>query len=96
MSLTSRFAANCLVTFRVDLREVSPLLRQIVQLENCLDGAYRHARAAVDAFLRIYIELCRGFKIRFVLSWMDAVYRTSIYAGGILYADAGLGNDVRH
>jgi len=96
MSLASRLPPYRLVMFRVDLRKLGPLRRQIVELENCLDGTYRNASSAIDAFLRIYVELSCRLEIRFVFSGMNAVHWTGVHAGGILHSDTGLGNNVSH
>src|SRR5260370_22842664 len=74
----------------VDLDEIAPLLRDLVLGKDRVDGTGVHARAAVDALIRIY-EIHRR---RFV--GVDAVHRTYLYAWCVLNSDAGLHDDVLH
>src|SRR5690606_29382975 len=74
----------------VDVRRVvvRPLLRQIVLVEDRLDGADRFARAAVHAFIRVDVE--------HAVALVDAVDRALVDAGPVLDIDAGLGDHVGH
>src|SRR5256885_14065358 len=73
-----------------------PFLRQIFQRENSGHRANRHARATIDAFRRIDIELLLTFKLRLVLPRVDAVHRAYVHARRIFRADARFGNHVSH
>src|SRR6058998_4362713 len=72
----------------VQLDEVLPLIGRLVFRENRLHRAHRLTGAAVDAFVRMDVE----HRVAFV----DAIHRTHLDAGLVLYVDARLGNDVRH
>src|SRR5438128_4953322 len=80
----------------VDLREVLPLLRQVVFGEDGLHGAGRLARAAVNAFVRVDIEQLCPLELRLILARMDAVHRTNVYAGRVLGPYAGFRNNISH
>src|SRR3954470_21878641 len=73
---------------RVDLNEWLPLRRRVVFREDGGDGAYRNARVAVDAFVRLDVEHPRTL--------VDAVDRTFVDAGAVLHVDAGLCDHVGH
>jgi hypothetical protein len=86
----------------VEFGKVIPLLGQIVQRKNRGHWADGHAGAAIDALHRIDVEL-RDFLeartaiiVRCVLLRVDAIYGAGIDAGGVLYSDAGFGNDEGH
>src|ERR1051325_1284366 len=81
---------------RVDFDEVLPLFRRLVERENRLHRTRRNAGAAVDALVRMDEQLVRTFELGLVLPRMDAVDRADIDTGGVLRADAGFGNDIRH
>src|SRR5256885_14399338 len=84
------------VPIRVDRRIALPLFRQVFQRENRGHRADRHARAAIDAFRGIDVQLLLGFMLRLVLAGVDAIHRAHIHAGGVLGADARFGDDVSH
>src|SRR5438093_8507369 len=65
-----------------------PLRRRVFLRENRGDGALRLAGAAIDAFVRVDIQL--------ILTLVDAVHGADIHARPILQIDAGLCDDVRH
>src|SRR2546422_1228201 len=65
-----------------------PLRRRVFLREDRRDRALRLAGPAVDALVRVNVEL--------VLPLVDAVHRAHVYAGAILHADAGFRDDVRH
>src|ERR1044071_8887696 len=55
------------------------------------------ARATVDAFFRIDVELVFFLEFfGFVFGWMDAIDRADIDTSGILGIYAGLSNDIGH
>jgi hypothetical protein len=56
--------------------------------EDGADWTGGHARTAINAFFWVNVKL--------VVALVDALDRTDINAGGILCADAGLSDDVRH
>src|SRR5437870_11026815 len=72
----------------VQLDEVLPLIGRLVFREDRLHRTHRLTGAAVDAFVRMDEE----HRVAFV----DAVHRTHLDAGLVLYVDARLGNDIRH
>ena len=55
-----------------------------------------HAQAAVDAGVRIDVELIEGAELLFVLGGVDAVDGADLDAGGVLGSDAGFGDHVGH
>ena len=75
---------------RVDLDEPLPLIWQVGFEEDRLDGALRHADAAVNALIRVDVVH------RVVVRRVDAVHRADLDAGRILHTNAGLGNDIGH
>jgi len=78
------------------LREVRPLLRQIVLGKNGRNGAGRHARAAIDALNWIDEQLIGLAVTAFVFFGVDAIDGTGVHAGGVLGADTGFCNHVCH
>src|SRR3954463_4975978 len=80
----------------VHLDEALPLLGYFIEREDGFDRAGRHAGAAVDALVRMDVQLRDGGKFRFVLAWVNAIDWTHIHAGGVLGADAGFRDDVGH
>jgi len=64
--------------------------------ENRLDRALIDAKATVYAHIRVDVEHVFFFEIGSILGGMDAIDGTHGNAGGVLNADAGLGNDVGH
>src|SRR5439155_1289372 len=61
-----------------------------------LDRTRRHARAAVDALVRMNIEHLSHREIRFVLARMNTVDRADIDARRIFRPDAGFADDISH
>ena len=86
----------------VQFRVLLPLLRQIVEDENCGHRANRNAGATIDAFHGINVELGNALEwwaavvIGRVLLGVDAIYGTGVNAGGVFRSDAGFGNDIGH
>ena len=74
----------------------APFLGHFILGEDGFDGAFVHAQAAVDARIRIDVELFGGFELRFVLARVNAIDWTNLDAGGVLHADARLRNVMRH
>src|SRR5882724_6270104 len=85
-----------LVPTGVDRREAGPLFRQILQRKNRRHRTHWHARAAVDAFRRIDVQLLLGLEPGLVLARMNAVHRADVHARSVLGADARLGDYVSH
>src|SRR5580700_1725275 len=73
-----------------------PLLRQIVEGEDCRHRAHRDARAAIDALYGIDVEQGLGRMLGIVLLGMNAIDRTRVHARGIFGVDAGLCDHVSH
>src|SRR5579871_2437876 len=84
----SRFLVLGSVIQLVLADEFRPLSRCFFERKNRLDGAGRHARAAVDAFVGMNIEHFGCAERRLVLTRMDAVDRADIHASRVLGAYA--------
>ena len=80
----------------VDLRKLAPLGRQIIDSKDRGDWTNRHTSAAIDALLRVDVQLGGAFKIALVFLRMDAIYRASIDACGVFRPDAWFSNYVCH
>ena len=78
----------------VDRRVLLPLVRELVLGEAGVDRAGLDAGVAVDALVRIDVELLDVVVIGLVGRRMDAVDRADLDAGVVLLADAGFGDDV--
>lgn len=74
----------------VDVDVLLPLVGRVVLEEDRVHGADRLAGGAVDARLGVDVVLL------VILGAVDAVDGADVHAGRVLYADAGLGNDVCH
>src|SRR3990172_6790508 len=74
----------------VDVDVALPLVRRVVLEEDGVHRTHRLAGGAVDARLGVDVVLW------VVFSAVDAVHRTDVYAGRVLPAYAGFGNDVGH
>src|SRR5215217_404648 len=72
----------------VDRRELFPLGRHVVLVEDRGHGADRLARAAVDALVRLDVEHPAAL--------VDAVDRALVHARAVLHVDAGLADRVCH
>ncbi len=81
---------------RIDLGEVLPFVRQIVEREDCGNRTDGNAGTAVDAFDRIDVELRLLTKGRLVLLGMNAVDGTGIDACSVLCPNARFSNYVSH
>src|SRR4051812_20048971 len=84
------------VVLGVDLREALPLVGQLVLGEARVHGARLDARVAVDALLRVDVELLDAVVVGLVRRRVDAVHRAHLDAGVVLGADAGLRDHVGH
>jgi hypothetical protein len=72
----------------VDLNIIPPLLRHIFIAVNRFNGTGGLTRAAIDAFIRIDIEMFERLEIPFILARVNAIYRANVDARGIFCADA--------
>jgi hypothetical protein len=90
--------APCLsvVPVGVDFREVPPLFGQVIFGEDRLHGTGWLARATVDAFVRVNVEQFRPFKLRFVLSRVNAIDRANVHTSRVLRPYAGFRNNISH
>ena len=88
--------ASLLVVVGVHLREVLPLLREIVLREDRLNRASRLTRATIDALVWVNIKQLRGLKCRLVFARVNAVYRTDVHACRVLGPYTGFSDNVRH
>jgi hypothetical protein len=89
--LVYRYTAKLFfVVAGIDYRIVPPLLWDVGFQVDRFDGAGGNTRAAIDADLRVDVEL------RVVVAALDAVDRAYIDAGFVLRADTGFSYDVRH
>lgn len=84
------------VVLDIDLNELTPFVRKIFVLEDCLNRTLINAQTTVDARVWIDEKLIIGFEVRFILRRMDAIYWASIDAGCVFGLDAWLGNNVWH
>jgi hypothetical protein len=80
----------------VDLGEVAPFVRKVVQSEDCGDGTDGHTGAAIDALHRIDIKQGCFREACFILSRVNAIDRARIHTCCILHSDARFGDYVCH
>src|SRR3954449_6326510 len=80
----------------VFLGEAGPLVRHLVLGEAGVDRARLDAGVAVDALLRVDVELLDVVVVGLVGRRVDAVDRAHLDARVVLLPDAGLGDDVGH
>src|SRR5579864_2782366 len=73
-----------------------PMRRQVVFQINGRHRANGYACTAIDTLNGIDIELRRSRKFNFVLCRMNAIYRASVDACGVLYTDARFSNYISH
>src|SRR5262249_61809188 len=78
---------------RVDQRELLPLLGQLILCEARVHRARLDARVAVDALLRVDVELLDVVVVGLVGRRVNAVDRADLDAGVVLLPDARLGDD---
>ena len=72
----------------VNLNIIPPLLRHVFIAINRFHRAGGLARAAIDAFIRIDIEMFDSLEIRFIFARVNAIYRAYVYARCIFCANA--------
>jgi len=65
-----------------------PFFREVVFMEDRLDGAFGDARFAVDAFIRVDVQ--------HLLAFIETLDRADNNAIGVFAAEAGLSNNVGH
>lgn len=86
----------------VDLGERVPLLRQIIQWENCCYRTDRNTGTAINALSRIdiqlrnFIERRSAIVISSALCRMDAIHRAHVHTRSIFGSDTRFGDDVGH
>src|ERR1035441_7289378 len=68
----------------VDRGKPGVLFRQLVQHENRIGGANRDASAAIDAFVRVNIQLRRIGETSLILLGVDAVHWAGLHTQLIL------------
>src|SRR5688572_27103668 len=96
MKLSSKRWSMRPIVLRVFPNESGPPPGSFVERKDRLDGARRHARAAVDALVGVNIKHVGRLIVPFVLTRVDAVHRTDVHAGGVLRSNARLADDIRH
>src|SRR4051812_24107978 len=94
--VTRKGRSATLEVLDVDLGEPLPLVGQLVLGEARVDRARLDAGVAVDALLRVDVELLHLVVVRLLRRRMDAVDRAHLDARVVLRADARLGDDVGH
>src|SRR5262249_42824240 len=87
---------SALVVFGVDLDVLLPLVGQLILGEARVDRARLNARVAVDALLRVDVQLRLIVKPILVLGGVDAVNGAYLNAREILRSDARLGDHIGH
>jgi hypothetical protein len=80
----------------VFLGEALPLLRQVVEGEDCGDGANGNASAAVDTFDGVDVELFSVVELALIFFGVDAVNGACIHTCCVFGADAGFCDNVSH
>src|SRR5579859_2873026 len=85
-----------LVPLSIDLCEVSPLLWQIVKREDGRNGTDGDAGSAIDATIRLNIELMRGNEFDLVTAGVNHIAGAGIYTRSIFHTNARFGNYVWH
>src|SRR5581483_3171978 len=96
MSAAVRELSFFRVPVGVDLGEVLPFLREIVERENRSHGANRNTGSAVNALHGIDVELGLALVRRLIFARMDTVDRAYIDAGRVFRSDAGFCNYIGH
>jgi hypothetical protein len=84
------------VPIPIGLREVAPLLRQIVKREDRRHGTDRDASTAINATVRLNIKLMRGRELYLLTAGVNHIARAGIYTRCILDTNARFGNHVWH
>jgi hypothetical protein len=84
------------VVVRVYLKEVLPLFWNSRFFKDRRDRTGWLASSAVDALVRINIQLLCGLEPFFAGCRMNTIDRTDIHARSIFHPDAGLGDNIGH
>jgi hypothetical protein len=74
--------------FRIQFDERLLIFRNVVLMEDCFDRAFRYARLAIDALIRMDVE--------HLLPFVEAFDRANHNAIGVFATEARLANDVSH
>jgi hypothetical protein len=80
--------ANLIEKFNIGFVIISPLLRQVIFVIDCFNWAYWLTGTTVHTLIRMNVE--------HPVTFIDAVHRTFINAGTVLYINTGKGDDVGH
>src|SRR5262245_55639012 len=91
-----KFFGRELVIVGILFDMVAPFVWCAIGLKDRGDRALRFAYTAVDAGIGIDVELYSVIEIRLLGCGVNAVNRADFHTGGILYADARLGDNVSH
>src|SRR5262245_8852185 len=89
-------AGLLLIEIGIGLDVGLPLFRDFVERVNRFYRAGRHARAAIDAFIRMDVQHLGRLECGFVFARVDAIHRAHVHTRAVLGANAGLGYHVRH
>jgi hypothetical protein len=76
----------------VNLNVILPLFRDVFVAKDSFDRTGRLTGAAINAFVRIDIEMLDDVEIRFVLARVNAIHRANVNTRRILGADTRLGD----
>src|SRR5271170_4842215 len=82
--------------FRVDLRKMLPLIRQVFNWEDRRHRANWDAGSAVNALGGMDVKLGLCSKVSLIFAWVNTVHRADVHARRVLGSDAGFSNDVSH
>ena len=80
----------------VDLDVLVPLGGQVILWKDRLHWTLVNTQTAIDARLRIYVELLNFLIAITLLRWVDAINGTDFNTRGIFCPDTWFSNDVRH
>ena len=87
-------ACRLIVMSCVEIGELRQITREILEGVNGIGGADRNASAAIDAIVRVHIELRHIGEASLVLLGVDAVHGAGLDAQ--LVFGTGIGDDVCH
>jgi hypothetical protein len=80
----------------INLNVTLPFFGHFVFGKDCFNGANGYAGAAINAHIRIDIQLDGFRKTLLIFPWVNTIDRADIHAGRILNVYAGFGNDKGH
>src|SRR4051812_17101985 len=83
-----RYLGGMVRPIPIDLCEVSPFLRQIVKCEDCRRGTNRDACSAINATVRLNIELMRSREFDLLTAGVNHIARAGIYTRSVLDTNA--------